>query len=205
MQPCTPQICWRDARPFAMASDHKGTSVCPKLRWSAFVLGEFHHCITRSRHDTAPRAKKHANRRLNCPISASLGPRSGRGTRSRRQCNGAAGQGGRHQSRAAAAARRGHRRRARLPRGMQADGRHVPESSDTLPAIADRLMEMIGCTVATTAAAPPCVAATAASAPTSATVASVAARTATTAARRRRLQRLLRWQRVPTIGARHMG
>ena len=100
----------------------------------------------RSRHDTAPRAKKHANRRLNCPISASSGPRSGRGTRSRRHCNGAAGQGGRHQSRAAAAARRGHRRRARLPRGMQADGRHVPESSDTLPAIADRLMEMIGCT-----------------------------------------------------------
>ena len=82
---------------------------------------------------------------------------------------------------------------------------HVPKSSDTLPAIADRLMEMIGCTVATTAAAPPCVAATAASAPTSATVASVAARTATKAARRRRLQRLLRWQRVPTIGARHMG
>jgi hypothetical protein len=46
--------------------------------------------------------------------------------------------GGRHQSRAAAAARRGHRRRA--CHGMQADGRHVPESSDTLPAIADRLM-----------------------------------------------------------------
>ena len=150
MQPCTPQICWRDARPFAMASDHKGTSVCPKLRWSAFVLGEFHHCITRSRHDTAPRAKKHANRRLNCPIVASSAPRRagvvGRGTRSRRHCNSTAGQGGRHQSRAAAAARRGHRRRARLPRGMQADGRHVPESSDTLPAIADRLMEMIGCT-----------------------------------------------------------
>lgn len=132
--------------------DHKGrwsAQSCGGLRWSAFVLGEFHHCITRSRHDTAPRAKKHANRRLNCSISASSGPRSGRGTRSRRHCNGAAGQGGRHQSRAAAAARRGHRRRA--CHGMQADGLHVPESSDTLPAIADRLMEMIGCTVATTA------------------------------------------------------